>query len=72
MWRDIINCGSDTLYSVSDDKHIMGAMSCIQVCDIMERVGGRHRYSGCEGTNIVNTLLYTMDMMSPPIEDEIS
>ena len=41
-------------------------------CDIMERVGVRHRYSGCDGTNIVNMLLYTMDMMSTYIEDEIS
>ena len=41
-------------------------------CDIMEKVGGRHRYDGCDGTNIVNMLLYTMDMMSPHIEDEIS
>ena len=39
-------------------------------CDIMERVGVRHRYSGCDGKNIVN-MLYTMDMMSPHIEDEI-
>ena len=72
MWYDVINCGSDTLCSVSDVKHIVGAMSYIQVREIMEGVGGRHRYSGCDGTNIVNTLLYTMDMMSPPIEDEIS
>ena len=33
-------------------------------CDIMERLGESHRYSGCDGTNIVNILLYTMDMMS--------
>ena len=38
----------------------------------MERVGVRHFYSGCDGTNIVNMLLYTMDMMSTYIEDEIS
>ena len=38
----------------------------------MESVGVRHRYSGCDGKNIVNMLLYTMDMMSPHIEDEIS
>ena len=38
----------------------------------MERVGVRHRYSGCDGENIVNMLLYTMDMMSTYIEDEIS
>ena len=37
----------------------------------METVGVRHRYSGCDGTNIVNMLLYTMDMMTY-IEDEIS
>ena len=41
-------------------------------CDIMESVGVRHRYSGCDGTNIVNMLLYTMDMMLTYIEDEIS
>ena len=38
----------------------------------MESVGVRPRYSGCDGTNIVNMLLYTMDMMSTYIEDEIS
>ena len=43
-----------------------------KVCDIIERVGVRHRYSRCDGTNIVNMLLYTMDMMSTYIEDEIS
>ena len=32
-------------------------------CDIMESVGVRNRYSGRDGTNIVNILLYTMDMM---------
>ena len=41
-------------------------------CDIMERVGVRHRYSVCDGTNIVNMLLYTMDLRSTYIEDEIS
>ena len=41
-------------------------------CDIMERVGVIHRYSGCDGKNIVNMLLYTMDTMSTYIEDEIS
>ena len=40
--------------------------------DIMERVDVRHRYSGCDGTNIVNMLLYTMDMISTYIVDEIS
>ena len=38
----------------------------------MESVAVRRRYSGCDGTNIVNMLLYTMDMMSTYIEDEIS
>ena len=38
----------------------------------MERVGVRHRYSGCDGTSKVNMLLYTMDMMSTYIADEIS
>ena len=38
----------------------------------METVGVRHRNSGCDGTNIVNMLLYTMDMMSKYVEDEIS
>ena len=38
----------------------------------MERVGVRHRYSGCDATNIVNILLYTMDMMQSYIADEIS
>ena len=47
-------------------------MSYIQRSDIMELVGVRHRYSGCDDTNIVNMLLYTMDMMSTYIEDEIS
>ena len=41
-------------------------------CDIMERVGMRHRYSGSDCTNIVNMLLYTMDIMLTYIEDEIS
>ena len=40
--------------------------------DIMERVGVRHMYSGWGGTNIVNILLYTMDMMLTYIDDEIS
>ena len=38
----------------------------------MERVGVRHRYSGCDVTNIVNMLLYTMDMRSTYIDEEIS
>ena len=38
----------------------------------MESVGVRHRYSGCDGKNIVNMLLCTMDMMLAYIEDEIS
>ena len=41
-------------------------------CDIMESFGVSHRYSGCDGKNIVNMFLYTMDMMSTYIEDEIS
>ena len=41
-------------------------------CDIMESVGVRHRYSGCDGKYIVNVLLNTMDTMSTYIEDEIS
>ena len=43
-----------------------------KACDIMERVGVSHRYSGCDGTNIVNMLLYLIYMMSTYIEDEIS
>ena len=43
-----------------------------KACDIMERVGVSHRYSGCDGTNIVNMLFYTKDMMSTYIETEIS
>ena len=38
----------------------------------MESMGVRHRYSGCDGTNIVNMLLYTMAMMLTYIADEIS
>ena len=38
----------------------------------MERGGVRHRYRGCDVTNIVNIMLYTMDMMSSYIADEIS
>ena len=30
MWHDAIKCGCDTFYSVSDVKHIVGAMSYIQ------------------------------------------
>ena len=30
MWREVINCGCDALYSVSNVKHIVGAMSYIQ------------------------------------------
>ena len=41
-------------------------------CDTMERVGVRQRYSACDVTNIVNMLLYKMDMMSTYIEYEIS
>ena len=39
--------------------------------DLMESVVVRCRYSGCDGTNIVNMLLYTMDMMSTYIENEM-
>ena len=38
----------------------------------MKTAGVRNKYSGCDGTNIVNMLWYTMDMMSIYIEDEIS
>ena len=38
----------------------------------MESLCVRHRYSGCDGKNIVNKFLYAMDMMSTYIEDEIS
>ena len=47
-------------------------MSIYKAYDIMKRVGVRNRYSGCDVTNILNILLYTMDMMSPYIEVEIS
>ena len=30
MWHDVINCGCDTLYIVSDVKHIVHAISYIQ------------------------------------------
>ena len=30
MWHDVQNCGCDTLYSVLDVIHIVGAMSYIQ------------------------------------------
>ena len=30
MWGDVINCGCDTLYRVTDVKHIVSAMSYIQ------------------------------------------
>ena len=30
MWHDDINCGCENLYSVSEVKHILGAMSYIQ------------------------------------------
>ena len=72
MWCVVLNCGCNILYSVSDVKHIVSAMSYIQRSDIMELVGVRHRYSGCDGKNIVNMLWYTMDMMSKYIADEIS
>ena len=72
MWRDGINCGCDTLYSVSNVKHIVGQCHIYKGHDIMERVDMRHTYSGCDGTNIVNMLLYTIDMKSTYREDEIS
>ena len=58
-------------------EYLMLNIQCVQChiykgCDIMERVGVRHRYSVCDGTNIVNILLYTMHIMSTCIEDEIS
>ena len=30
MWRDVINCGCETLYSVSDVLPIVGEMSYIK------------------------------------------
>ena len=30
MWDDVIKCGCETLYSVSDVKHIVSAMPYIQ------------------------------------------
>ena len=30
MWGDVINCGCDTSYSISDVKHIVSAMSYIE------------------------------------------
>ena len=58
-------------------EYLMLNIECVQChiykgCDIMESVGVRHRYRVCDGTNIVNMLLYTMDMMLTYIEDEIS
>ena len=52
-------------------------IQCVQChiykeCDIMDSVCVRHRYSGCDATNIVNKFLYIMYMMSTYIEDEIS
>ena len=38
----------------------------------MESVGVRNRYRCCDGINIVNILLYKMDMKSTYIEDEVS
>ena len=37
----------------------------------MERVDVRHRYSGCDVKSLVNILLYTMDMMSSYIADDL-
>ena len=40
MLCDVINCGCDTLYSVSDVFHIVGAMSYIKcVISLKEWVG---------------------------------
>ena len=50
----------------------MGQGHIYKGCDIMERLGESHRYSGCDGKNRVDMFLYTMDMMSTYIEDEIS
>ena len=52
-------------------------IQCVQChiykeCDIMDSVCVRHRYSGCDATNIVDKFLYIMYMMSTYIEDEIS
>ena len=57
--------------------YLMLYILCVQChvykgCDIMERVGVRHRYSGCDGKNIVNMLLCTMNMMLTYTENEIS
>ena len=72
MWHDVIKCGCDTLYRVCDVKLIVCAISYTQREWYHGKLGVRHRYSGCDGTNIVNMLLYTMDMMLTYIEDEIS
>ena len=53
MWCDVINCGCDTLYSVSDVKDNWLQGHIYKGCDTMERVGVRHRYSACDDTNIV-------------------
>ena len=39
MWCDVIKCGRGALYSVYDIIHIVGVMSYIQMCFIVERVG---------------------------------
>ena len=72
MWCDVKKCGCDALYSVYDIKHVVVLYHTYKGGDIMERGGVRHRYSGCDVTNIVNMMLYTMDMMSSYIADEIS
>ena len=53
-WHDVINCGCDTLYSVSDVLHIVGAMSYIKMCDIFERVGG---YTGTVAVMVQTQLI---------------
>ena len=67
MWRDVIDCGCETFYSVFDVKH--------NGCNVIYTKGvisWKVWYSDCDGTNVVNMLLYTMDMMSTYIENEIS
>ena len=57
MWCDIIKYGWAALYRVYDVIHIMGVMSYI------ERVW-YHRTTGCDDTDTVAVMSYTMDMMS--------
>ena len=72
MWCDVMKCGCDALYTLYDAKH--------NVCNVIHTKGvitlkewlWWHKYSGCNITNIVNMMVYTMDMMSSYIVDEIS